>query len=100
MKCPFELPVKKLEYEDPRISRDPERFLIVSPDGKFSLKRCNEECADYIVQAINSHKKLVDTLRKLRAEYDDNNHNKHHKEFHRMCKICVIDQALKEAEIK
>lgn len=44
----------------------------------------------------NSHKKLVNTLKKFRDECDDNNHNKHHKEFHRMCRICVIDEALLE----
>jgi len=67
MECPFKLPVEKLEYEDPRISRDPERFLIVSPDGEFSLKRCNEKCADYIVQAINSYKKQSEALDEIEA---------------------------------
>ena len=71
MECPFELPVIKKKYEDPRVSEGPEPFFIVSSDTKLRLIRCDEQCVDYIVQAINSHEKLVNACGKAKGLYDE-----------------------------
>ncbi len=49
MKCPFELPAEK--YEPMKIIRDKK--------GDFICGYEDDEDADYILQTINSHEKLV-----------------------------------------
>ena len=75
MKCPFELPVKKVEK---RPMSNP--FIVDKDEGELCM--CQDEAeADYIVQAINSYEKSVEVKRELRAS--DN-------WLHRLLKSCVI----------
>lgn len=56
MECPFELPVR---VEDDKIAG----FNIVDKNGEFVQWHATKARADYIVQAINCHEKLVELLR-------------------------------------
>ncbi len=58
MKCPFELPVEK--YEPMTILRDAKMNYICDYGD-------DENVADYIVQAINSHEKLVKHIEALKS---------------------------------
>ena len=58
MECPFELPVSKSQM--PKNTKGIKLYRI----DKVYFPYTEEEAA-YIVQAINSHEKLVETLRKL-----------------------------------
>lgn len=77
MGFPFELPVKKKpdskEFEGLWVVVDNVGMIIGFPLKDFE--------ADYIVQAINSHEKLIEALKELRAS--DNWLN-------RLLKSCVI----------
>ena len=53
MKCPFELPAEK--YEPMTILRDAEM--------NYLCDYADDDVADYILQAINSHKKLVRVIK-------------------------------------
>ena len=63
MKCPFELPVKKLpdfEFEKNGLYRSE------SANGLFLSFSLKEDEVDYIVQAINGYEKLTQALEKIR----------------------------------
>ena len=95
MECPFELPLEKKikKYDD-----EPDGLIIAQADGLPILtagkdrglcgKRNLSRQLDYIVQAINSHEKLLKALKK----YGD----------HEPCCVkgdgcnCGFEQALKE----
>ena len=59
MKCPFELPV---EAHISSVDSDM-RYITGSNGFPFICGDINTEYADYIVQAINSHEKLVKALK-------------------------------------
>lgn len=94
MECPFEKPVEK--------RRQPEEgdfYKIIDNQRKLIACGLNEDEADYIVQAINSHKKLVDALKKYgRHSTPEICCEASIKEGGRC--ICGLEQALKEADKK
>ena len=91
MECPFELPVKKEIL--PRNTKNIDLYRI---EGAYFPYTKDE--VDYIVQAINSHEKLVEALENLREELDED-HIHDREDCTGDCPICVIDEAL-EAEKK
>ena len=68
MKCPFELPVEK-KYIVQVIEES--AFHILDAYQNTICKGLTEETADYIVQAINSHEKLVEELKEARQLIHD-----------------------------
>ena len=73
MKCPFELPVR----HSSKLDRDG-LHRIKTANNKNLADGMTDKEADYIVEAINSHEKLVKELREARR--------------------LIHDQALEEAE--
>ena len=73
MKCPFDLPVRKTK-KHPLFNP----YIVDKADEKLLCMCYEENEADYIVHAINSHKELVSELRA-----SDN-------WLHRLLKSCVI----------
>ena len=62
MECPFELPVRK-------IVKASKSLWVYSKDGFIVCKSFGHQRTDYIVQAINSHEKLVKALQYLVADH-------------------------------
>ena len=61
MECPFELPVEK-------IIKRPYANPCIEDVENIEICMCQDEAqADYIIQAINSHEKLVDLANDLRS---------------------------------
>ena len=58
MKCPFDLPVKA-EY-----SEMSDAHIVIDPHDRVVAYHCNDKSSAYIVHVINSHKKLVEALKK------------------------------------
>ena len=62
MECPFELPVTKIsQSEKLRI------FRVITANQKAVAEILTSDEADYIVQAINSHEKLVKHIEALKS---------------------------------
>jgi len=97
MKCPFELPLE-VYY-----STMGEMWLVKDGKGNIIWHQLTEQQADYIVHAINSHEKLVETLRNVSTslaitmlpKLDENVASNDE-----IIKIAIssLQQALKEAE--
>ena len=98
---PFELPVK-VEILPIKVADYDRPYSIVGRTvesvGEIYAYLGNKDRADYIVQAINSHKKLVEALENLREELDED-HIHDREDCTGDCPICVIDEAL-ESEKK
>jgi len=92
MKCPFETPVFKGAF----MSADG-LFRIRTADNKPLLKELTNDEADYIVQAINSHEKLVEAL-EIYGGHSKNCRKQMSKDKDNWGCICGYEQALKEAE--
>ena len=83
MKCPFELPVRA------KYSEISDAYIVVDPHDKIVAYHCNDESSVYIVQAINSHEKLVEAIRKGMQQIELScGHTAY----------SILEQALKEAE--
>lgn len=89
MECTFKLPVYPIEFS--------KRVVIIRDQESTDILSVPKKYADYIVQAINSHEKLVEALGNLREELDED-HIHDREDCTGDCPICVIDEALKEAE--
>jgi len=63
MQCPFELPVK--------LKPDYRLFFVTEANGLIISNPLKENQAAYIVQVINSHKKLVNACEKAKWLYDE-----------------------------
>ena len=59
MECPFELPVKRVDYNDSYTRAPLKNKGIVTADNITLIKLIWPSYADYIVTAINSHEKLI-----------------------------------------
>jgi hypothetical protein len=91
MKCPTALKILKELNSCERTCTIFNAFE--NPQKKAEVKKALKE----LKQAINSHKKLVDALENLREELDED-HIHDREDCTGDCPICVIDDALKEAE--
>lgn len=60
MKCPFAIPVEKIDdYQD---HRGKKYYRIIDVAKCTIVEGVSNEYADYIVQAINSHEKLLESI--------------------------------------
>lgn len=62
MECPFELPVKIVDYNDSYTRAPLKNKGIVTSDNITLVKLIWPSYADYIVKAINSYEKLMKAI--------------------------------------
>jgi len=90
MKCPFEIPVKKVVTHVTEVGV---KYQIQITEGKRALAAyLTKDEADYIVQAINSHEKLEEALKNVKA-FLKGSHIEKDRQVAEM-----LEQALKEKE--
>ena len=97
MKCPFELPVEK----DISTQFSGKTFYRIIDANKCSIAvGLTEKNADYIVQTINSHEKLVEVVRHLVSSATKYPEDYATKDLNKLIPYLIKEakQALKEAE--